>query len=865
MRQAEPANMAGSLFLSLPPRLSRDAWWRLGALGLWLLMRLDPSALSRVRLRLAGRLTRTRLYLLAAVVLVAVGLSLGFGPLVRARIAAAAEKRRLDVSVGAVRPGWFAIRLHDVAVRPRGVPGLSVHLNDVRIGVTLGLALDAVELHGGQISVSGKAEQLRDDLERWAHEDSPRPEGPRKSTRTRLSADGLALRWADDGSLEPRLELNDLRLSREPSSARVAVADGRMRFGRAVLSLGGASAELDANMMLERSHVGTLLVELLPAAPPSPTQPPSGSEVGAGGPNGGSPAVPTVANRAMPGLPGRARASAPVAAAAPVADPAAPFVALPDPRTLRRQLAALATQLSARTVEGAQVAVDSLTWSLHQSTGDRVALTFGPGPVSLERTASAIELRYSTEVAGKPRPGATSSSLSVRALVPSDGTDVAITLEGGPVSLSALGIQEGAAGLVDVARAQITGRARIVLAGDGGALSFDAQLGTHALSMNNARLSGDVVRDLDLDVRARGVATGGEIRLDDFAAAMGSLRVTGSGVLDQEPDFVTAAFRFEIPDTMCKSLLSSVPSGLLAALQGTDLGGTFGARGHFAFDSRAPDDLDLQYDIRDRCRMVQVPDDFAPDRFKQQFLHRIYLPDGSTADELTGPGTTNWTSIEDISPYMRVAVLTTEDGAFARHHGFNHFAIRASIVANLKARRFVRGASTITMQLAKNLFLTRDKTLARKLEELILTDYLEQTFTKEEILELYLNVIEFGPAVYGVTSAAEYYFGRTPAELNLAECLFLSSLLPAPLRYSAMREGEQPTEGWMRNIRTLMQVAHRNGLINDAELTEAQDQPVAFWHGDERPPPRAPVHAHVRLDGDDVEAMPPLDALPDTP
>ena len=100
---------------------------------------------------------------------------------------------------------------------------------------------------------------------------------------------------------------------------------------------------------------------------------------------------------------------------------------------------------------------------------------------------------------------------------------------------------------------------------------------------------------------------------------------------------------------------------------------------------------------------------------------------------------------------MQVAVLTTEDGAFFHHHGFNEWAIRSSLVANIKAGRFVRGASTITMQLAKNLFLSREKTLSRKLEELILTDYLERTFDKNEMMELYLNIIEFGPDVYGVT------------------------------------------------------------------------------------------------------------------
>ena len=134
----------------------------------------------------------------------------------------------------------------------------------------------------------------------------------------------------------------------------------------------------------------------------------------------------------------------------------------------------------------------------------------------------------------------------------------------------------------------------------------------------------------------------------------------------------------------------------------------------------------------------------------------------------------------------------------------------------------------------------------------MLTDYLEQTFSKDELMELYLNVIEFGPAVYGITAAAEHYFGRTPAELNLAECLFLSSLLPAPLRYGAMRESGEVPEGWMRTLRYL-----------DADRAQARAHlPTPSW-------PRArrsrrllarrasarrrvrPCEPRSRLDGDD--------------
>ncbi len=412
-----------------------------------------------------------------------------------------------------------------------------------------------------------------------------------------------------------------------------------------------------------------------------------------------------------------------------------------------------------------------------------------------------------------------------------------------------------------------SGRGRVALAADGSAITFDGEVTSSGLSIQNARLATDIVRNLDVRLRARGVLTAdGQLRLDDLGAAVGAFTVGAAGQLEQSGDHVAGAFRFEAPTANCQSLLDRMPEALLPDLQGARFVGTFDAHGRVSFDSRALDNLELDYAVGDRCRLVDVPPWLSHDQFQHAFTHRVYMPDGSMADQTTGPGTSNWTSLEDISPYMQVAVLTTEDGAFPRHHGFNRASIRASLIANLKARRFVRGASTITMQLAKNLFLSREKTLSRKLEEVVLTEYLEQAFSKDEIMELYLNVIEFGPAVYGITAAADYYFGRTPAELNLAECLFLSSLLPAPRRYGAMRERGEVPDGWMRTLRTLMEIAHRNGRITEAELSEAETESVSFWNGSDRPPPRPVVEARPRLDGDgdDVSTVPESD-VPDTP
>jgi hypothetical protein len=472
------------------------------------------------------------------------------------------------------------------------------------------------------------------------------------------------------------------------------------------------------------------------------------------------------------------------------------------------------------------------------------------------RTGSDFEIRYTTD------SSVASTPLAVRGFLPRSG-DATVSVEGGPVSLSLLGVQEGGGGLVDVARTTITGRARLVLADDGSALTFDGEGGARDLSISSPRLALEVVRGLDLQFHARGATNAeGELRIDDLAASVGALHFAAGGVLDQKPDHVAGSFHFDVPAASCQSLLDSLPGALLPALQGTQFAGNFGARGRFAFDTRNLDALELQYDVQDQCKATQVPAELARERFEQAFSHRITLPDGTLAEETTGPGTENWTPLDEISPYMQVAVLTTEDGAFPRHHGFNRAAIRLALIANLKARRFARGASTISMQVAKNLFLVRDKTLSRKLEEVVLTDYLEQTFSKDELMELYLNVIEFGPDVYGITAAADHYFGRTPAELNLGECLFLASLLPAPLRYGAMRDKGEVPEGWMRVIRSLMQIAHRNGRVSDAELAESEKEPIVFWRGGERPTPRPPVRASTGVEGetDDVTTVPPLDA-----
>jgi membrane peptidoglycan carboxypeptidase len=199
------------------------------------------------------------------------------------------------------------------------------------------------------------------------------------------------------------------------------------------------------------------------------------------------------------------------------------------------------------------------------------------------------------------------------------------------------------------------------------------------------------------------------------------------------------------------------------------------------------------------------------------FEHVVTEPDGSVVKFVTGPGAPGYVSYENISPWMTEVVTTTEDGRFFRHQGFSPFAIQESIVTNLDKGKFARGASTISQQLAKNLYLTRDKTISRKLQEVLITWQLELALTKEEILELYFNVIEFGPGIYGIKEAAQHYFGKHPADLTLLDCLFLASLIPNPKRYYHQFSRGKVTENWSKKLRFFA-----SAMVDRGKITQAQ-------------------------------------------
>lgn len=147
---------------------------------------------------------------------------------------------------------------------------------------------------------------------------------------------------------------------------------------------------------------------------------------------------------------------------------------------------------------------------------------------------------------------------------------------------------------------------------------------------------------------------------------------------------------------------------------------------------------------------------------------------------VVGPKNRNWTPSGRIPPEMKWAVILAEDANFYKHEGFDVKAIKAAIKYDLEKKSLKKGASTITQQTAKNLFLSREKTITRKLKEIYLAYRMEQELTKGRIIEFYLNVAELGPMVYGIGHGSRYYFGKPPSALTPRECAFLAAMLPGP-------------------------------------------------------------------------------------
>ncbi|GAB3923187.1 transglycosylase domain-containing protein [Mucilaginibacter myungsuensis] len=254
-----------------------------------------------------------------------------------------------------------------------------------------------------------------------------------------------------------------------------------------------------------------------------------------------------------------------------------------------------------------------------------------------------------------------------------------------------------------------------------------------------------------------------------------------------------------------QDLFDCFPGGTFETLQGIKVVGKLNYKLNFYLDASNP--KDVQFDSRldkDGFKVVGYgKTDFS--RLNKPFIYIPYEKGKPMPARDISPKNPNYTPIDQIAPDLRNAVLTAEDPTFYRHNGFVEEAFRKSLATDYIEKKFKRGGSTISMQLVKNAFLSRNKTISRKMEEMLIVWLLENNriMTKSRMLEVYFNIIEWGRNVYGIGEASRYYFGKTPAELSLGESIYLASIVPKPKSglYAFLPDGSlNPRLGYYFNL-----------------------------------------------------------------
>lgn len=193
------------------------------------------------------------------------------------------------------------------------------------------------------------------------------------------------------------------------------------------------------------------------------------------------------------------------------------------------------------------------------------------------------------------------------------------------------------------------------------------------------------------------------------------------------------------------------------------------------------------------------------------------------------PENKNYVRLKDISPYLAKTVVVTEDSLFWQHKGFDWESIKRNYEENKKLGRYKRGGSTITQQLAKNLYLTADKTMIRKGLEALITMKIERILDKKQILERYLNVIEFGKDVYGVKAASQHYFKKHPRNLTIVESAFLAMVLPNPKKYAVSYYKKSLTPFAAKRIQQIVDNMYKFKKITDDEYNMALVELETFF------------------------------------
>ena len=381
-------------------------------------------------------------------------------------------------------------------------------------------------------------------------------------------------------------------------------------------------------------------------------------------------------------------------------------------------------------------------------------------------------------------------------------------------------------------------------------VGFSGSLEVTNLNVQHEKLASEPLYGLSFALHLDGALDPDRRRLDigRFEGRMRDLvgRISGSVELapgtfqyadgSQMPSLPKIELRVQVPKIPCAKLLTSIPGPAVARIQGFVMTGSFEADLHTKIDYSNLEALELGGKVGiDGCKVTKAPDEILKLAGEDSIIQVVEVPPklgGGTVPETymfpIGPDNPDFVPFDKISPHLVNSIMTTEDNGFFKHHGFVTPEFKSALRRNLMAGRFRFGASSISMQMVKNVLLAHEKTLSRKLQELFLVWYLEQLLPKQRILEIYFNAIEFGPRLYGIGPAARHYFGKSASDLGPLEAAFFSSILPSPKRRYVQYCAGALNAKWDKYVRRIMAKTHERGRLADEEYDAAQMTPFAF-------------------------------------
>lgn len=292
-------------------------------------------------------------------------------------------------------------------------------------------------------------------------------------------------------------------------------------------------------------------------------------------------------------------------------------------------------------------------------------------------------------------------------------------------------------------------------------------------------------------------------------------------------DFVLPDHDLDIPKILskiattdsleCQEVLELVPPAWTAPFGKLRLEGTIVPRLEVLTSPKSPD---LEFRIHGidspehHCKVAEFEwESKDVDWLNTNFTKKVdprYLPPGTEVK--VGPGTPDFVPISELPKFVPAAMVYSEEHGFYENQGFSAHLIARAMSRNQNEGQIVTGGSTITQQLVKNLFLTRDKTLERKFQEVVIATRVWQKVSKERVLELYLNCIEFGSGIWGIGPAARFYFAKDARDLTITEAAFLAAIKPQPLQGELVRAGKLDLEesGLAATIQTIIRTIRRH-------------------------------------------------------